>query len=93
MAVKKTKAPSKVKTASNAKAPEFKLARPSAEQIVSGWKKILGPDLEKPALRETQPADSLEWLKKTLQAAVSLEFATIPPYLCASGRSRTKRTP
>jgi hypothetical protein len=25
----------------------------------------------------------LEWLKKSLQAAIKLEFSTIPPYLCA----------
>ena len=25
----------------------------------------------------------LDWLKKSLQAAIKLEFATLPPYLCA----------
>src|SRR5262245_41189128 len=35
-------------------------------------------------LMEVAPADhDLPWLKEALQAAVQLEFATIPPYLCA----------
>ncbi len=29
------------------------------------------------------PEETFEWLKQALQAAVNLEFATIPPYLCA----------
>ncbi len=33
--------------------------------------------------REKRDEDHLECLKISLQAAVSLEFATIPPYLCA----------
>src|SRR4051794_10597876 len=35
-------------------------------------------------LMQVPPADyNLEWLKNSLQAAVQLEMATIPPYLCA----------
>src|SRR3954447_18309533 len=35
-------------------------------------------------LMRVSPADhDLEWLKSSLQAAVELEMATIPPYLCA----------
>lgn len=77
MAAKKPKASRK------SISPEFKLERPSMRQLVSGWRKILGPDLKKPEPLHRLPADPLGWLKKSLQAAVSLEFATIPPYLCA----------
>lgn len=30
-----------------------------------------------------EQAHDLDWLKESLQAAIELEFATIPPYLCA----------
>jgi hypothetical protein len=30
-----------------------------------------------------EKAHDLQWLKESLQAAIELEFATIPPYLCA----------
>src|SRR5690242_7881501 len=31
----------------------------------------------------------LDWLKESLQAAIHLEFATIPPYLCAMWSIKT----
>jgi hypothetical protein len=52
-------------------------------ELLRGWKNFLGPDLATPPPPQRHRDESIAWLKKTLQAAVSLEFATIPPYLCA----------
>jgi Ferritin-like len=64
-------------------ASEFGLDRPTMPQLLGGWQKLLGADLATPAPPRRYRADPIAWLKKTLQAAISLEFATIPPYLCA----------
>lgn len=52
-------------------------------ELLHGWRKFLGEDLQSPPPPHRHRDESIGWLKKTLQAAVALEFATIPPYLCA----------
>jgi hypothetical protein len=64
-------------------APEFGLDRPTMPQLLQGWHRLLGPSLATPVRPHRHRTDPIAWLKKTLQAAISLEFATIPPYLCA----------
>jgi hypothetical protein len=44
-------------------------------------------------LMRMHPRDDLEWLKSALQAAVELEFATIPPYLCAMWSVKDQNDP
>jgi len=71
--------------------PELELENPTLRDLLRGWQKILGADLASPAPPQRHRAESIGWLKKTLQAAISLEFATIPPYLCALWSIKNER--
>jgi len=44
-------------------------------------------------MRVTETARDLNWLKKSLQAAIKLEFATIPPYLAAYWSVKSQTDP
>lgn len=67
--------------------PQVARARPEGgddlalADVVAGFRSLR--DDHKRAGAVLRPADELEHLRVALQAAVTLEFATLPPYLCA----------
>lgn len=66
-------------------------ANPSLRHLIRGLR-----DLDRSPggkRRADTAAQRLLWLKKALQTAVSLEFSTIPPYLCAIWTIRENRHP
>ena len=58
--------------------------QPSLQELIECRQQVAAP------LRQEH---DLAWLKKSLQAAVTLEFATIPPYLCGLWSIKNNRDP
>ncbi len=58
-------------------------SNPSIPQLMQGLQGILAvDDTRSKQANELQQEQHLSWLRKALQTAVTLEFSTIPPYLC-----------
>ncbi len=57
---------------------------PSIPQLMQGLQGLLAQKAAKSKVARTEQKEQhLIWLQKALQTAVTLEFSTIPPYLCA----------